>query len=83
LFTLRVWREALGEGQVAWRGQVQHVLTGQARYFHGWQMLAGQLESMLSDLEHGSSSRPVAPLDVDNPEPEVAISEAGDRRKRK
>jgi hypothetical protein len=37
LFTLRVWREDLGEGRVEWRGKVQHVLSGETRYFRDWQ----------------------------------------------
>ncbi len=39
LFTVRVWREDLGEGRSEWRGQVQHVLSGPARYFRDWHTL--------------------------------------------
>lgn len=33
LFTMRLWREDVGEGRTEWRGQVTHVLSGKARYF--------------------------------------------------
>ena len=39
LFTVRVWREELGEGRSEWRGQVQHVLSGETRHFRDWQTL--------------------------------------------
>ncbi len=47
LFTLRVWREVLGDGQTEWRGRVQHVLSGEIRYFQGWPMLIDRLSEML------------------------------------
>ena len=39
LFMVRVWCEVLGEGRTEWRGKVQHVTSGEARYFRGWQGL--------------------------------------------
>lgn len=39
LFTVRVWREDLGEGHSEWRGQVQHLLSGETRYFRDWPSL--------------------------------------------
>ena len=39
LFTVRVWQEELGEGDWAWRGQVQHVVSGETRYFQEWRAL--------------------------------------------
>ena len=39
LFTVRVWREDRGDGQSEWRGQVQHLLSGETRYFRDWQTL--------------------------------------------
>lgn len=39
LFTVRVWPEALAPGNVEWRGRVQHVLSGEARYFREWKDL--------------------------------------------
>ena len=47
LFTLRMWPEALGDGQIEWRGKVQHVLSGQTRYFRDWEALIAYLQDML------------------------------------
>jgi hypothetical protein len=46
LFTVRVWREDLGEGRAEWRGRIQHVLSGEARYFRDWSGLAEQMRAM-------------------------------------
>lgn len=37
LFTVRMWREDLGNGRSEWRGQVQHVLSGETCYFRDWE----------------------------------------------
>ena len=39
LFTVRLWREELGNGQTEWRGKVQHVTSGEVRYFRDWPTL--------------------------------------------
>ena len=39
LFTVRVWREELGEGRSEWRVQARHVLSGETRYFRDWPSL--------------------------------------------
>jgi hypothetical protein len=49
LFTVRVWREDLGEGRTEWRGKVQHVLSGDTRYFRDWALLIVALQEMLTD----------------------------------
>ena len=49
LFTVRVWREELGEGRVEWRGKVQHALTGEARYFREWAELIAFLREQVGD----------------------------------
>jgi len=51
LFTVRVWREELGAGRVEWRGKVQYLLTGEARYFRSWQQLIDQLALSLQTTE--------------------------------
>ena len=55
LFTLRLWPEDLGSGQVDWRGKVQHVNSGEARYFRDWPTLEAFVEELLrnSCLEGG------------------------------
>lgn len=47
LFIVRVWLEKMGDGKSEWRGKVQHVLSGQVRYFRGWPMLEKLLLEML------------------------------------
>jgi hypothetical protein len=59
LFTLRLWPEALGDGETEWRGKAQHVLSGEARYFRDWAALVAFLEETLPTLdeEGGASER--------------------------
>ena len=51
LFTVRLWVEDLGEGRAEWRGQVQHVLSGDVRYFRDWPTLITLLRAMLLKSE--------------------------------
>jgi hypothetical protein len=50
LFTVRLWAEELGNGQTEWRGQVQHVLSGETRYFREWATLEAFVLALLSSL---------------------------------
>ncbi len=47
LFMLRLWREDLGEGRTEWRGKIQRVATGEAKYFRDWQTLLAFLTELL------------------------------------
>jgi len=47
LFTVRAWREDIGDGQWEWRGKVQHVGSGEAFYFREWQELIARLKAWL------------------------------------
>jgi hypothetical protein len=47
LFMLRLWLEDLGGGRTDWRGKVQHVSSGEARYFRDWTTLEAFLENLL------------------------------------
>ena len=51
LFTLRLWPEALGDGQAEWRGQVRHVTSGETRYFRDWSTLVTFLLEVLSKVD--------------------------------
>ncbi len=51
LFTVRLWREDLGDNQIEWRGKVQHVQKGEAFYFCEWSMLIAALLKMLPEPE--------------------------------
>jgi hypothetical protein len=59
LFTIRLWWEDLGRGQTDWRGKVQHVNSGEARYFRDWHILEAFLEELIhktlpkEDTSHG------------------------------
>jgi hypothetical protein len=44
LFTVRLWLEELADGGSEWRGRVQHVLSGETRYFREWAALAAFLQ---------------------------------------
>lgn len=48
LFTLRLWREELDKGYSEWRGKVQHVTSGEVRYFRDWPALVACLQEMLN-----------------------------------
>ncbi len=55
LFTLRLWQEDLGGGQTDWRGKIQHVNSGEVRYFRDWQVLEDFLEeSALRNCQEGN-----------------------------
>jgi hypothetical protein len=51
LFTVRLWAEDLGNGRTEWRGQVQHVLSGEVHYFREWPALIAWLIAMLPPTE--------------------------------
>ncbi len=57
LFTVRLWYEDLGDGRSEWRGQVQHTLSRETRYFRDWPtliaFLAEQLEKHTALAEEG------------------------------
>ena len=56
LFTVRLWAEDLGDGQIEWRGKLQHVTSGQARYFRDWPVLIALLQAMLPNTTANSNS---------------------------
>jgi hypothetical protein len=56
LFTVRVWREDLGQGQSEWRGEVHEVVSGERRYFREWSTLVTLLQEMLP--KQGGSGLP-------------------------
>lgn len=51
LFTLRLWREELGGGEIEWRGKVQHVTSGEVRYFRDWPTLVTFLQQLLASSD--------------------------------
>lgn len=51
LFTVRVWKEEVSNGQIEWRGKVQLVNSGDVRYFRDWDALVPLLLAMLSESQ--------------------------------
>jgi hypothetical protein len=51
LFTIRIWAEYLGDDQIEWRGRVQHIASGEIRYFRDWPTLIQLLLAWLPALE--------------------------------
>ncbi len=51
LFTVRLWREDLGQGQTEWRGEVHEVVSGERRYFRDWSTLVALVQEMLPKQE--------------------------------
>lgn len=51
LFMVRLWRETFDNGQREVRIQVQHVLSGERRYFRQWSLLVAYLLAKLQEVE--------------------------------
>lgn len=51
LFTLRLWLEPFGDSSGEVRMQVQHVLSGERRYFRDWSRLANYLQEKVEYYE--------------------------------
>jgi len=66
LFTVRLWLEALGDGQVEWRGNVQHVMSGELRYFRDWPTLIEFLIAMQSDRGSESAEHRRRPVNTEH-----------------
>jgi hypothetical protein len=55
LFTVKVWREPLGEGRSEMRYQAQHVLSGETRMFRDGALLIAFLQTKLDEAERAAS----------------------------
>lgn len=51
LFILRIWQEDLGSGQMDWRSRVQHVNSGEVRYFRDWPTLEAFIKGVMPEKE--------------------------------
>ena len=51
LFTVRLWPHDLGDGRIEWRGKVQHVLSGETRYFRDWAELVERLAAIVEQMD--------------------------------
>ncbi|MFL5733108.1 MAG: hypothetical protein ACJ78Q_07875 [Chloroflexia bacterium] len=43
LFLVRMWTEQLDQERSEWRGKVQHITSGEVRYFRDWPALVAIL----------------------------------------
>lgn len=50
LFTVRVWREPLGDDSSEIRCQVRHVRSGETRHFRDWDRFAEYLQGKLNEF---------------------------------
>ena len=62
LFIVRMWSEALGNGQSEWRAYIRHVPSGEVRYVRTWH----DLEIF---LEQYGNRPPEEPNPTDQPVP--------------
>ena len=60
LSTVRIWLEEVAGDESEWRGNVQHVLSGEARYFRNWPtLLAFLLETVPEPHARQGMSKPL------------------------
>lgn len=55
LFTLRLWKEPLGDGLMELRFQVQYVLTGESRIFRDDETMVAYLRAKIEESERAQS----------------------------
>jgi hypothetical protein len=51
LFTVRLWVEPMGDDQGELRMQVQHLLSGETRYFRAWSEVVAFLLAKMQALD--------------------------------
>ena len=51
LYLIRIWRRKSSDAHHALRGKVQHVVSGEAHVFEGYQGLANAIERMMGERE--------------------------------
>jgi hypothetical protein len=53
LYTIRLWQEAVGDGQTEWRGQVKYLASGEERFFRDWSGLCALMVGMVEEAREG------------------------------
>jgi hypothetical protein len=48
-FVIRLWREEVPP-DAEWRGRMQHVTSGEVRFFHNWDTFIGGLTELTSQI---------------------------------
>ncbi len=52
LFTIRLWREQLNETHTEWRGKIQHIGSGETRYFRSLDNMMEFMSNTLSNFKN-------------------------------
>jgi hypothetical protein len=52
LFTVRLWREQLNETHTEWRGKIQHIGSGETRYFRSLDNMMEFMSNTLSNFKN-------------------------------
>jgi hypothetical protein len=63
LFAIRLWEEAVGEGEAEWRGRVQEIVTGEIAFFRDWPGLVTTLQRLTgkpAGTPEGGATGPLA-----------------------
>ena len=55
LFTVRLWQAETDPGKRGIRGKVQHVLSGEVRYFSDWCALQAFLVKLAAETDNSAS----------------------------
>lgn len=62
LFTVRLWPEEVGDGQVEWRGEVKRLSNAHTYYFRNWstliQLITTMLEIDVSQVQQSNEEKP-------------------------
>lgn len=56
LFMVRVWLQTSTNGEMEWYGKIQHVLTGNVRYFRDWATFVAFMQQTLSETPSNEKS---------------------------
>lgn len=51
LFMLRMWPDDVDNDQLDWHGSVQHVQSGEVRYFRDWSTLIAFIEIVMQEMK--------------------------------
>ena len=57
LFTLRVWEEEVAQKEQEIRFKLQHVVSGEVRYFRDWSMAVAFCEEKLRGNDEGCKTK--------------------------
>lgn len=58
LFSIRIWTEEGHNMDGTWRGQVEHVLSGERQYFRDWETLVKFLQTLACIVDRFSQANP-------------------------